>query len=103
MQSFLQIATKRLLHREPVLCLKRPIARLHEKILNFFARIDDARRSLSIMETDIRARSRFSGCWRTIPGGGVADGLQCVSVPCRRDTGRTRKVSGRWSEASELR
>ena len=103
MRSFLQIAAKRLPQREAVLSLKRPIAKFGEQILNFFARIDDAGRSQSIMETDIRARSRFFGCRRTIPGGGVADGLQYVSVPCRRDTGRTRKVIGRWSEASELR
>ena len=74
-----------------------------DEILTFFTRIADAGRSIGNEETDTRARSRYSGCWRTIPGGGVADGLQRTLVPCRRDLDRTRHVNGRWSEASELR
>ena len=86
-----------------LLGLKRALMGWSDQILTFFTRIADAGRSIGNEETDTRSRSRYSGCWRTIPGGGVADGLQRTLVPCRRDLDRTRHVSGRWSEASELR
>ena len=85
-----------------LLSLKRAVKGWSDQILTFFARIADPGRSIGNEGTDTRTRSRFSGCWRIIPGGGVADGLQRVSVPRRRDLGRTRYVIGRWSEASEL-
>ena len=87
----------------PCVRLQSLILACTKQILIFFSRIDDAGRSSCRLETDMRARSRYAGLKKTIPGGVVVDGLQRVPVPCRRDTGRTAHVYDRRSEASELR